>query len=354
MFDTVLVVDDDSINCEVLEAVFESRYPVVSVSSAPEALELLRKDPTPYCAILLDVVMKDMSGLQFLEIFNEMGFRDKIPVFLVTSQGDVQTARCAYELGVMDVIRKPLIGFVVERRVANVVELFQQRRLLDRRVEEQTKEIIAQALRIHDLNRGLIETFSAAIEFRDGESGEHVRRIYELTKYFLTKTEFGEGMDEETIEFVALASIMHDVGKIGIPDAILTKAGRYTDEEFAVMKRHTVLGAEMLASIEQIRSLPIYSYAHDIALHHHERWDGRGYPEGLKGNEISIPAQLVGLVDCYDALVSKRRYKEKYTHRTALAMIREGKCGVFNPKLLDCLERHADTIHATLYPEDEK
>lgn len=353
MFDTVLVVDDDAINRKVLEAIFESRYAVTSVGSTLEALELLRKDPSPYCAILLDVVMEDMSGLQFLEIFNDMGFRDRIPVFLVTSQGDVQTARHAYELGVADVINKPVIDFVVERRVANVVELFLQRRLLDQRVAEQTKENIAQPLSFRELNRGLIETFSAVIEFRDGESGKHVRRIYELTKFFLTRTEFGAGMDEETIELVALASIMHDVGKIGISDAILMKPGRYTPEEYATMKQHTVIGAEMLASIEQIRSLPIYAYAHDIVLHHHERWDGRGYPEGLKGDEISVPAQIVGMVDCYDALVTKRRYKEKLPHRTALQMIRDGKCGAFNPKLLDCLERHADEIHAKLYPDDE-
>lgn len=182
----------------------------------------------------------------------------------------------------------------------------------------------------------MIEALSAAIEFRNGESGTHVRRIHDMTKFMLTHTELGNGLTKDDIDTIALAAVMHDVGKIAIPDAILNKPGRLTPEEFEVMKTHTTQGALLLQKIPQLRENKAYRYAYDIALHHHERWDGNGYPEKLKGDEISLWAQIVSLADVYDALSCKRVYKEAFSRETVLDMIRNGQCGVFSPKLLEC------------------
>ena len=181
----------------------------------------------------------------------------------------------------------------------------------------------------------MVEALSTAIEFRSGESGDHVRRIRDITALMLHQTELGAGLDEETIDQIALAAVMHDVGKIAIPDAILNKPGRLTPEEFEIMKTHTVQGSLLLSKIPQMREHKAYRYAYDIALHHHERWDGRGYPDGLKGEEISVWAQIVSIADVYDALVSKRVYKDPFGFDKALEMICQGQCGVFNPALLD-------------------
>ena len=244
--------------------------------------------------------------------------------------------RRAYDLGVMDVISKPVVPYIVLKRVQSVIELFQARKRLRRTVKSQQTELLAQAEKIIRLNQGMIEALSTAIEFRSEESGDHVRRIHDITWNLLTYTPLGDGLDDEAIHQIALASIMHDVGKIAIPDAILNKPGKLTAEEYAIMKTHTTQGALLLERIPQLRETGLYAYAADIARHHHERWDGRGYPDGLRGDEISVWAQAVSLADVYDALINKRVYKAAFSRERALEMIRNGDCGVFGPRLLDC------------------
>lgn len=224
---------------------------------------------------------------------------------------------------------------MVLRRVNSVVELFRARKRLGNVVERQQSELLVQAQKIIDLNQGMIESLAAAIEFRNGESGQHVRRIHDITKSLLSDTDLGAGLSKEQIQQIAQASIMHDVGKIAIPDAILNKPGRLTPEEFEIMKTHTTQGGFLLEKIPQLRENGVYHYAYDIARHHHERWDGRGYPDGLKGDEISLGAQIVSLADVYDALSCKRVYKDAFPRERVLQMIRDGECGVFNPELLD-------------------
>ena len=299
-------------------------------------LNRILEKPEEYSAVLLDVVMPEMDGMEVLRHLKEHALLEKIPVFLITAEANVATMQEAYQMGVMDVISKPVVPFVVQRRVNSVVELFRARKRLGNVVEKQQSELLIQAQKIIELNQGMLEALSAAIEFRDVESGEHVRRIHDITRHLLLHTELGEGLDEEEIEQIALASIMHDVGKIAIPDAILNKPGRLTAEEFEIMKTHTIQGAHLLERIPQLRENGAYHYAYDIARHHHERWDGRGYPDGLKGDEISIWAQVVSLADVYDALSSKRVYKDAFTREKVLEMIREGQCGVFSPRLLEC------------------
>ncbi|MGE9985100.1 HD-GYP domain-containing protein [Desulfovibrio sp. SGI.169] len=180
----------------------------------------------------------------------------------------------------------------------------------------------------------MIESLSTAIEFRSGESGAHIRKIHDITKLFLESSPLGNNFSTEEIEHISLAAVMHDVGKISIPDAILNKRGRLTPEEFEVMKTHTTEGGQLLEKIPQMKELPFFSYAYDIAKYHHERWDGRGYPEGLKGDDIPLWAQIVSIADVYDALVSPRCYKKAFSFEVSLGMIVGGECGVFNPQIL--------------------
>ena len=335
----MLIVDDEEINRLILANLFEDEFEIEEAADGQEALDALLAAPGGYAAVLLDVMMPHVDGLEVLRRLEPTGFLRRTPVFLITAERGNDVMREAYELGVMDFIGKPIVPYVVTRRVLAVVELFEARKRLSLTVEDQRAQLLERAQQIIELNRGMIESLSTAIEFRDGESGLHVRRIHDITRTILLETPFGEGLSEEDVDDIALASIMHDVGKIAIPDAILCKPGRLTAEEFEVMKTHTTQGADLLARIPQMRSLGAYRYAVDIARHHHERWDGRGYPDGLVGDENSVWAQVVGLADVYDALTNHRVYKPAFSHETAMNMILGGECGVFNPDLLDAFSR---------------
>ena len=333
---SLLIVDDDAINRAILDNLFAPFYPIEEAEDGDEGLARILARPERFCAVLLDVVMPRMSGLEVLERLRQSALTEKLPVFLITAEASDENMRRAYDLGVMDVISKPVVPYIVLKRVQSVIELFQARKRLRRTVKSQQTELLAQAEKIIRLNQGMIEALSTAIEFRSEESGDHVRRIHDITWNLLTYTPLGDGLDDEAIHQIALASIMHDVGKIAIPDAILNKPGKLTAEEYAIMKTHTTQGALLLERIPQLRETGLYAYAADIARHHHERWDGRGYPDGLRGDEISVWAQAVSLADVYDALINKRVYKAAFSRERALEMIRNGDCGVFGPRLLDC------------------
>lgn len=333
---SMLIVDDDETNYEILANIFSPYYDIIYASNGKTGLEAVLNNKEKLCSILLDVVMPEMNGLQVLRSLKEAELLDKIPVFLITAEATVDVMREAYRLGVMDIIPKPVTPYVVLRRVQSVVELFSARKRLSDVVELQHLDLLSQAEKIISLNKGMIEALATAIEFRSEESGDHVRRINRITAHILSNTKFGNGLSSMDIEKIALASIMHDVGKIAVPDSILKKPGRLTEEEFEIMKSHTTQGAALLDKIPQLRENEAYEYARDIALHHHERYDGKGYPEGLKGDEISIWAQVVSLADVYDALICKRVYKKAFSREEALNMIKDGKCGAFNPFLLEC------------------
>lgn len=331
---TILIIDDDEINRGILGHLFSGQYAIQEAENGKDGLKAIEENRKRLCAVLLDVMMPEMDGLETLRRLKEGGLLDEVPVFLITAEVTDAVMREAYQMGVMDVISKPVVPYVVLRRVNSVVELFHARRRLSTQVMNQQAELIKQANRIIQLNQGMIEALSTAIEFRSEESGNHVRRIHDITRSMLQHTEWGKGLTDDSMEQIALASIMHDVGKIAIPDAILNKPGRLTPEEFEIMKTHTTAGARLLEQIPQLRENGAYYYARDIALHHHERWDGGGYPDGLKGDEISPWAQIVSLADVYDALSCKRVYKGAFPREKVLDMIRTGQCGTFNPRLL--------------------
>ncbi len=351
MNEEILIIDDDEINRAILDNLFSGMYATDEAENGRIGLEKILGNPEKFSAILLDAKMPEMDGLEVLRHMKEAGLNGKIPVFLITADASDSVMREAYRLEVMDVISKPIVPYVVLRRVNSVMELFRARKQLSSRVEIQSSELIEKEHRIADLNRGLFEALAAAIEFRNGESGEHVRRIHDITMLMLEKTDLGDGLSEEDMDNIALAAVMHDVGKIAIPDDILNKPGRLTKEEFEVIKTHTVRGEALLETIPQLRENKVFGYACDIARHHHERWDGRGYPDGLKGDEISVWAQIVSLADVYDALSSKRVYKDAYPREKVIAMITGGECGVFNPVLLDRFMKIEDELSRMYVPE---
>lgn len=345
MSDMILIVDDDEINRGILGNIFSQYYSIDEACDGEEGLRKILDDSERYCAVLLDVMMPKMNGIEVLRKLAASSVTDRIPVFLITAEVNSDNMHEAYRLGVMDVILKPVTPYVVLRRINSIVELFRARKRLGNRVEQQNIKLLENAKKIIELNQGMIEALSTAIEFRNGESGEHVRRIHDITKFLFENTELGSGLSGEEINNIALASIMHDVGKIAIPDNILGKPGRLTKEEFEIMKTHTTQGASLLEKIPQLReNNAVYRYAYDIARHHHERYDGRGYPDGLKGDEISLWAQVVSIADVYDALSCKRCYKDAYPREKVLQMIRDGECGTFNPKLLECFFKAEITL----------
>lgn len=346
--DTLLIVDDSELNRAILSQIFSDMYKITEAEDGVQGLDIYHSHKEEICAILLDVVMPVMDGIEFLRMLRDAGEISDIPVFLITATENTDILKEAYQLGVMDVISKPVVPYMIRRRVDSVIELFRARKQLSEKVRQQNFEILKQAEMIIELNQGMIEALSTAIEFRSGESGEHVRRIHDITRLMLEKTEFGKGLSEYEIEQISLGAIMHDVGKIAVSDQILNKPGKLTPEEYEIMKTHTVQGADLLSRIPQMKAHAAYQYAYDIARYHHERWDGRGYPDGLKGDEIPVSAQIVSIADVYDALVSKRVYKDAIDYDEAVNMIKSGACGVFNPSLIKAfltIEKECRTLY---------
>ena len=348
--DTILIVDDEEVNRAILANLFSRDYAILEAEDGAAGLEAALARASSLSAVLLDVVMPRLNGIQVLRQLHAAGFTERVPVFLITADAGSATMKEAYALGVMDVILKPVVPYVIVRRVNSVVELFRARRLLGAEVERQRDQLLLQAQRLAEMSMGMVEALSTAIEFRSDESGAHVRRIRDITCHLLRSTSLGAGLSEEEIRLIGIGAITHDVGKISIPDAVLNKQGRLTPEEFVLMQSHTVKGAELLSQIPQMREHSAYCYAYDIALHHHERWDGGGYPHHLKGEQIPIWTQVVSLADVYDALVSRRCYKEAFPAETAALMILSGQCGAFNPRLLACFQQ-AEPMLRALYSE---
>jgi putative two-component system response regulator len=334
----VLIVDDSDLNREMLSLVLaDAGYGIEEAEDGVEGLRKILALKSELAAVLLDIHMPGLNGIEVMERIAARSIPSEIPVFLITAETDQEIIEKAYILGAMDVIGKPFSSSIVQRRIETVVDLYRTRKKLQKTVEYQEEEIRRQTERIRELSLGMIEGLATAVEFRDGASGAHVRRIRALTKYLLQHSELGRDYSDAKIEEIAIASVMHDIGKIAIPDAILMKPGKLTPEEYEVMKTHTTEGARLLESIPSIREMPLFEYAYKIALCHHERWDGKGYPLGLKGDEIPYCAQVVALADVYDALVTEREYKPAYSPEKAMSMILGGECGQFNPKLLEAL-----------------
>lgn len=335
----LLIVDDVEMNRAILSSIFEDEYQIAEAENGKQALEILSGIEEKTAAILLDVVMPVMDGFEMLRYMKEHGTGQEIPVFLITADASEKNMYEGYSLGVKDVIEKPFIPYFLKRRIQSVVDLYCTREQLRETVEHQAEIIEEKVEEVNALSRNVIETLALAIEFRSGETGQHIQHIYDLTRILLHELRRrkypGCDLEDETIEQIATASMMHDIGKIAIPDSILNKPGKLTSEEYEEMKTHSLKGAEMIERMPNVEQNPVFSYAYDICRHHHERWDGSGYPDHLVGEENTIWAQIVALADVYDALVSKRCYKQPFAKEKAVEMICNGECGMFNPSLVE-------------------
>lgn len=345
----ILIVDDMELNREMLTAILEDEYPVVEAESGKKAIEILEELQDEVAVVLLDLIMPDMDGYEVLEEMRRRLWMDKIPVLVISAESKVAAERKCFELGVSDFIHKPFDNAIVRNRVKNTVDLFTYKNELEEKVEKQTETLkkqyrllAAQATKLKESNVKIIDILGTVVECRNLESGEHVKRVKGFTRILAEQAmkDYPEyGLTPEFIDMIFSASALHDVGKIAISDGILLKPGRLTKEEFDIMKTHTIKGCEVLEHIEDVWDETYGRISYEICRSHHERYDGRGYPDGLEGENIPVSAQLVSLADVYDALVSERVYKKAYSLEEAFRMIQAGECGVFSPKLLECFSR---------------
>ena len=329
----ILVVDDSEMNREILITMLEDDFDIIVAENGRVCLELLMQYGKAISAVLLDIVMPVMDGFEVLTYMNRNQWIEDIPVIMISSEESAASIRRAFQLGVSDYIGRPFDNHVVRQRVFNTIKLYAKQRRLTALVSDQIHEK-------EKNNQMMIEVLSQIVEFRNGESGLHVLHIKVLTEMLLEeilKKTDRYHLTPELCQMIFIASSFHDIGKIGIDEKILNKPGRLTAEEFDEIKNHTLIGASMLSKMERYKEEPLIDIAYQICRWHHERYDGRGYPDGLVGDEIPISAQIVSLADVYDALISERAYKKGFTHERAIEMILGGECGTFNPILIDCL-----------------
>lgn len=330
----ILIVDDSEMNRDMLSDMLSDDYDILEAADGEEALSILKERVYDIDLVLLDIIMPAVDGFGVLDVMKRYHWIDNTPVIMISSETSQSYIRKAFELGVTDYILRPFDSFIIHKRVSNTLMLYRKQKKLLNALEEQVYEN-------EKNNSMMINVLAHIVEFRNGESGMHVHHIKQLTSILLQnlieKTDKYH-LTENDILLISTASSLHDIGKISIDDKILNKPGRLTAEEFEVIKTHSVIGAEMLQDLHNTHNYPLFDKAYEICRWHHERYDGKGYPDGLSGEEIPISAQVTSLADVYDALTSNRCYKKAFSHEKAMEMILDGQCGAFNPVLLQCLK----------------
>ena len=329
----ILIVDDSKLNREILKEILGETYNYLEAENGNQAIQMIGEN-IGINLMLLDINMPQMNGFEVLEIMKRSQCIAETPVIMISSEDAVNTMRKAYELGITDYITRPFDSVIVKKRVQNTLGLYMNQKHLINVVYDQVYEK-------EENNNIMIRILSNVLGSRNSESREHILHIKTATELMLrqlVKITNAYPMTEADISLITTASSLHDIGKIRIPEEILNKPGRLTDEEFRIMKTHSELGADMIQDMHFPKDNSLVRASWEICRWHHERWDGKGYPDGLKGEEIPISAQVVAIVDVYDALTSERCYKKAFDHDTAIQMILDGQCGQFNPILLKCLK----------------
>lgn len=328
----ILIVDDSEMNRAILTGILDDGYDFLEAENGLQALDVLRAH-RDISLVLLDIVMPELDGFGVLSVMGEQHWIDQTPVIMISAESDSMLVERAYQLGATDYISRPFDKSVVRRRVINTLMLYGKQKHLMRMITEQV-------YKREKSNRLMTGILSHIVEFRNAESGPHVQHIQTVSELLLRqlarKTD-RYTLTEDDIALISTASALHDIGKISIPDSILNKPGKLTAEEFEVVKTHAAVGASILQNLPMTQDEPLIQVAYQICRWHHERYDGHGYPDGLVGDQIPITAQVVSLADVYDALTGERCYKKAYPHETAVRMIQNGECGVFNPLLIECL-----------------
>jgi len=340
----ILIVDDSEMNRSILSDMLEDEYEILEAENGAAAIATLQERIQDISLVLLDVVMPQLGGFEVLAVMNQRHWIEDVPVIMISAEsGSNQVAR-AYGLGVTDFIPRPFDSLIVRRRVDNTILLYAKQKKLVEMLEDQINEN-------EQVSGMMVDILSHIVEFRNGESGQHILHVRALTEVLLRQLLWKTDrypLSQDQVSLICTASALHDIGKIAIREDILNKPGKLTPEEFAVMKTHSTVGANMLDALPSYQDEPLVKTAYEICRWHHERYDGRGYPDGLKGDDIPISAQVVALADVYDALTSERCYKKAFPHETAVQMILDGQCGAFNPLLLECLREVAPTLRETL------
>lgn len=330
-----LVVDDSELNREILEDMLEENFEVLTAENGREALSIVFERLDDLSVVLLDLVMPEMGGIEVLKFMKGHGWTDKVPVIIISGESSLEVERECFKYGIFDFLHKPFEPVLVELRIKNAITIYDYRNHLEEMVTERTR-------RLERMNDDIVELLGNVVEARNLESGQHIRRVKAFTRKLgnVLKWDYPEyDLSTHDIEQIASASALHDVGKIMISDVILTKPGKLTQDEFEIMKTHTLLGCKILDGVPDYWEEEYRKLCYEICRYHHEKWDGRGYPDGLSGDDIPIAAQIVSVADCFDALTNERVYKKAFTADEAYEMILGGKCGAFNPKILDCFAK---------------
>ena len=331
---TILIVDDAEFNRDILKEILGENYNYLEAENGNQAIQMMG-DNLEIDLMLLDINMPQMNGFEVLAIMKRSQCLEETPVIMISSEESVDTMRKAYEMGITDYITRPFDSVIVKKRVQNTLGLYANQKHLINVVYNQVYEK-------EENNNIMIRILSNVLGSRNSESRDHILHIKTVTELMLrqlVKITDAYPMTEVDIALITTASSLHDIGKIYIPEEILNKPGRLTDEEFKIMKTHSELGAEIIQNMNFPKDNPLVHTSWEICRWHHERWDGKGYPDGLKGEKIPISAQVVSIADVYDALTSERCYKKAFDHDTAIQMILDGQCGQFNPLLLKCLKK---------------
>ena len=339
----ILIADDSAMNRAILTEMLGDGYEILEAENGCQAVSIMQTN-VDIDLLLLDIMMPEMDGFDVLAMMNKYHWIDDIPVIMISAENASSYVERAYDLGATDYISRPFDMAIVRRRVINTLMLYAKQKRLVRLVAEQVYEK-------EKSNSTMINILSHIVEFRNGESGLHVLHIQTATDILLrtlVRKNDKYNLNAADISLISTASALHDIGKINIPESILNKPGKLTKEEFDTMKAHTTTGAEILDKLPFQQESPLVKTAYAICRWHHERWDGRGYPDGLKGEDIPIAAQVVAMADVYDALTSERCYKKAFGHDKAMEMILNGECGQFNPLLLECLTDAGARLHAEL------
>ena len=330
---TVLIVDDSEINREILSAILSNEYNIVEATNGEEAIDSIKELGADLSAVLLDIIMPGIDGFDVLRFMNESHYIEDIPVITISGDDSGSTVRQAYELGASDFINRPFDAKVVYKRVVNTINLYSKQRRL---ISAVSKEIIEN----EKTSQILVNILSQIVSFHNGKGCGHVTNMNKLVESLLERLNQltdKYNLTSRDIFLISTAASLHDIGKLAVDDSIINKPGKLTDEEFEKIKMHTVYGEQMINNMHQYENEPLVRYARQICRSHHERYDGKGYPDGLVGDDIPIAAQVVSVADVYDALTSVRSYKPAYSSEQAVKMILDGECGQFNPLLLQCL-----------------
>lgn len=333
----ILIVDDVELNRAIISEVFKNEYAILEAENGAQAIELLEQHLTSVSIVLLDIIMPVMDGFEVLQIMNDRGWKSQLPVVMITTDTSEESTHKGYELGASDIISKPFNPKLVRQRVNNIVELYSHKSNLEALVHEQMSTLRERAAKLHESSVNMIDMLSNVIEYKNADTSPKVINIRKITKAILlelVKVNSKYSFTSNQIDQISDGAALHDIGKVAVPDAILNKRGKLTDSELIEAQKHAERGAQLIKQITSSKKRDYFKYCYEICLYHHERYDGKGYPKGISGDDIPIWAQVVSIADVYEALVSNRIYREAYPHSQAVAMIKNGECGIFNPDIL--------------------